>query len=265
MLNVMRLKNKLSDRQKALIRKGLQLVLSFIPHSHNLEMLAIKHGTDKWGHSYIKHYEQYFARLRKQSLNILEIGIGGYNDPKSGGSSLRMWQDYFPNSTIYGIDVYDKKFHNDKRIKTFIGSQNDPDFLKRVATNIGLIDIIIDDGSHINEHVLTSFNILFPYLVDGGFYIIEDVQTSYWPQDGGNWKDLNDPGTTMFMLKSLVDGLNYQCIPNRIPTFTDKNIISIHFYRNIAFIIKGQNDHLLSNYTLKELEKAKAVPLDKNC
>jgi 8-demethyl-8-alpha-L-rhamnosyltetracenomycin-C 2'-O-methyltransferase len=34
--------------------------------------------------------------------------------------------------------------------------------------------------------VVTSFHILFPYLVDGGLYLIEDMQTTFWPQWGGS-------------------------------------------------------------------------------
>ena len=36
-------------------------------------------------------------------------------------------------------------------------------------------DIIIDDGSHIESHIMTTFNTLFEkYLSPGGLYFIED-------------------------------------------------------------------------------------------
>jgi hypothetical protein len=155
-------------------------------------LLGLKHGTDKYGHRYIEYYENMFRPLRKKKLNILEIGIGGYDKPQNAGESLRMWKDYFPNSTIYGIDIYDKSFHQKKRIKIFQGSQNDPDFLKFVAKQIGNINIVIDDGSHVNEHIITSFTTLFPFLSNNGYNVIEDIQTSCWPHLGGNWKNLND-------------------------------------------------------------------------
>ncbi|GAI98141.1 unnamed protein product [marine sediment metagenome] len=34
--------------------------------------------------------------------------------------------------------------------------------------------------SHIPEHQLLTFNVLFPLLCEGGIYIIEDIETSYW-------------------------------------------------------------------------------------
>ena len=39
----------------------------------------------------------------------------------------------------------------------------------------GNLDVILDDGSHIPEHQILTFNTLFPSVVPGGIYIIEDV------------------------------------------------------------------------------------------
>ena len=114
-------------------------------------------------------------------MNLLEIGVGGYDDPKQGGHSLRMWKDYFPNANIYAIDLYDKSALQEPRIHIFQGSQADPDFLKWVAGEIGQLDIVIDDGSHVNEHVIVSFQTLFPLLADNGIYAIEDLHTAYLP------------------------------------------------------------------------------------
>lgn len=64
-------------------------------------------------------------------------------------------------------------------------SQVDPDLLDDVVRNAGRLDIIIDDGSHLNEHVLTTFHHLFAKLAPGGLYLVEDTQTSYWPGYAG--------------------------------------------------------------------------------
>src|SRR5689334_12158069 len=75
----------------------------------DLVALAKLHGTDKWGtHQYALHYQSHFRSLQYRRLNILEIGVGGADNPQAGGNSLRMWKDYFPNANIYGIDIYDK-------------------------------------------------------------------------------------------------------------------------------------------------------------
>lgn len=185
-----------------------------------------------------------FQKLRNRKLKILEIGVGGYDDPDAGGHSLRMWKHYFPTSSIYSVDIYDKSHLQEHRIKIFQGSQNDPVFLRNVVEQMGGLDIVIDDGSHINEHVITSFHTLFPLLAEGGIYAIEDIQTSYWPELGGDSYELNNPNTTMGFLKTLTDGLNYEEIARKDyrPTYLDQNIISLHFYHNLVFIYKGKNE-----------------------
>lgn len=232
----------------AKIKHQLRKIYSFI-NSKNLNNLAIVFGSDKFGyHHYIQHYQNHFAKIRHLKLNILEIGIGGYDKPENGGQSLRMWKAFFPSSNIFGIDIYDKSCHDEKRIKTFRGSQVDFDFLKNVKDEIGNIDIIIDDGSHFNEHVVATFKFLFPLLSENGIYVIEDTQTSYWEEvNGVKWggsSDLDSPNTLMNFFKSLVDGLNFEeyTLEGYKPNYFDRHIISIHFYHNLIFIYKGLNN-----------------------
>jgi hypothetical protein len=217
----------------------------------DLRSLARLFGTDKESsHFYCQHYQQHFRALRSKHVNLLEIGIGGFDDPMQGGHSLRMWKAYFPNGRINGIDLYDKTPHEEARIRTFAGSQVDEAFLKRVVAEIGTPDIIIDDGSHRSEHVIASFRILFPLLAPNGIYVVEDLQTSYWgpgssvPGDWDGSSDLNAPHTSMNFLKSLIDCLNYEEFTqnNYTPSYFDRQIVATHFYHNLAFIQKGRND-----------------------
>lgn len=230
---------------QALRFRRLQHLLWRMCFGTNLNMLATVNYSDKWnGHWYTQHYQRHFAALRHKRLNLLEIGVGGYEDPELGGGSLRMWRTYFPRSMIYAIDIYDKTPHNERRIKIFKGSQVDEQFLSHVVDEIGSIDIIIDDGSHLNEHVLKTFHYLFPRLADNGIYVVEDTQTSYWQSWGGSSEDLNLRSTSMGFLKSLVDTVNYQEFEhqNYEPTYFDKNIVGLHFYHNLVFVQKGRND-----------------------
>ncbi|MGA2507887.1 MAG: class I SAM-dependent methyltransferase [Chitinispirillaceae bacterium] len=213
--------------------------------SNDLAILAKIYGTDKYGeHFYTGHYSEHLCKLRKKRLKILEIGVGGYQNPDAGGESLRMWKRYFPKSDIYSIDIYDKRKFQEKRIKIFQGDQSDEAFLKGLCRHIGPLNIIIDDGSHINSHVIASFKALFPFLAEGGIYVVEDTQTAYWPKFGGNSEDFNDPGTTMNFFKSLTDELNCQefLIPDYTPSDFARQIVSIHFYHNLIFVHKGVND-----------------------
>ena len=211
----------------------------------NLNKLGKIYGTDKIeGHFYTPHYMTHLKKFKFKKINLLEIGVGGYENPFDGGKSLRMWKRYFLFGRIFSLDIQDKSPLEENRIKIFKGSQVDKNFLNEVTDYIGELDIIIDDGSHINEHVIETFNILFPKLKDGGIYIIEDTQTSYWQDFGGDSEDLNNPKTMLNYFKGLTDSLNNQefTIPSYEQSYFDKKIISIHFYHNMVFIYKGNND-----------------------
>lgn len=112
-----------------------------------------------------------------------------------------MWKKYFPFGSIYSVDIYDKSRLQESRIKIFRGGQVDKNFLEAISNEIEGIDLIIDDGSHLNDHVIESFKLLFPKLKDGGIYVVEDTQTSYWKHFGGDSENLNNPNTTMNFLK----------------------------------------------------------------
>lgn len=216
-----------------------------IRHTFNLNKLGLMFNTDKAvGHYYLPHYQHHFWPYKFKTINLLEIGVGGYERPDYGGHSLRMWKSYFPFGKIFSLDIHDKSELQENRIKIFQGSQVDASFLEKVVHEIGDLDIIIDDGSHINEHVIETFKLLFPKLKDGGIYVIEDTQTSYWQDFGGDSQDLKNPKTMMNFFKGLTDCLNNKefVIPGYKQSYFDKKIISMHFYHNLIFIYKGDND-----------------------
>lgn len=245
------LKKYFKSHTKTRVKQNIQrLRASF--NDRDLNKLAQIFKTDKYGiHFYTPNYQTHFKSIKNKKINLLEIGVGGYKNPLSGGNSLRMWKAYFSKANIFAIDIYDKQKHEENRITIFKGSQVDYSFLDTVFKNIGSLDIIIDDGSHINEHVIKTFEYLFPKLNNGGVYVVEDTQTSYWPDYGGSSLDLNDKTKILPYFKALADGLNYQefLIPNYKATVFDKTITSLHFYNNMIFIYKGDNN-IKSNYLI---------------
>lgn len=246
-----------SKNQRRKVRNFLSDIRALFIIS-DLNKLARIYKTDKWGeHSYTPHYRTHLRKYRFKKINLLEIGVGGYEDPQAGGFSLRMWKKYFPFSKVYSLDLYDKSPLQERRIKIYQGSQIDLVLLDQIVKEIGSIDIIIDDGSHINEHVITTFEFLFPKLKDGGVYVIEDTQTSYWEDFGGS-SDLNDSKTMMNFFKTLSDCVNHVEFikPGYQPSYYDQHILSIHFYHNLIFIHKGINNEpsnkVIDNTTKKD-------------
>lgn len=185
----------------------------------------------KWTH-YFPIYEAHFSQYINKSIVVIEIGCGN-------GGSLQMWKRYFgPYAKIVGIDIDSKcKHYEEDQIEIRIGDQNNPKFLESVIDEFGTPDIILDDGSHVMEHIETSFNVLYPKLAKNGVYLVEDLHTAYWPEWGGG---LNRAGTFIQTAKSLVDDLNAEHTKGdlKVSEFT-KNTISIHFYDSVVVFQKG--------------------------
>ena len=113
-------------------------------------------------HHYFDIYHRHFEAFRGRSPTVLEIGV-------QNGGSLHMWKDYFgEGARIYGIDVDPACAHRGPEgSKVFIGSQADPEFLRRVVAETGPLDIIIDDGGHTANQMIVSFETLYPHPVLG--------------------------------------------------------------------------------------------------
>jgi hypothetical protein len=144
----------------------------------SLEELAEFYGTDKAisGHGYVKYYDGYFSSIRDSCKSLIEIGVQELAKKKYGAASLRMWEEYFPNANIYGIDIGDLTHLSNNRVKVYQSSQVDFDALKNIFTDINLIpEIIIDDGSHSPDDQQRTYEYLFDFLAPGGFYLIEDI------------------------------------------------------------------------------------------
>jgi len=168
-----------------------------------LDDIAIKYGTDKSSliHNYCVKYEKYLPFKREDSIKLLEIGV-------LKGGSLSTWSEYFPNSTIIGVDINPscKQYEKDN-IKIEIGSQVDKDFLKTVIETYGPFDMILDDGSHLQSHMIKSFEILFPHVKQQGVYIVEDTCCSYCDEYEGG---LNLQTTSVEYFKKLIDDVNFK-------------------------------------------------------
>lgn len=203
-----------------------------------LDAIARKHGTDKsagrGGHGYTHQYEQYFAPIRYEPVVILEIGV-------KHGASLRTWEEYFPNSMVYGIDIKDycKKYETD-RIKIFLGDQGKGEFLDKVLDEMaGPPTIVIDDGSHWPPHQIFGLTHLFPHLDYGGMYIIEDLQSSYGTSRHRSYH-LEHPDSAMTFLKTVLDDLNYPFHRQVFNNFTHY-LKAVHFYLNLAIVLKKKS------------------------
>lgn len=199
----------------------------------SLREIAERSQADKIKSRFEDWYEAYFARLRNEPIKILEIGV------KNGGS-IAMWERYFPKAEIFGVDIIEncKRFAS-KRTRIFIGDQGDPEFLRSVIRETGTpLDVIIDDGGHTMQQQCTSFEVLFEHVRPSGYYVVEDIHTSYREKQGGG--DPGKPGTFLAMLKGMLDDIHYTTLRKR--GCRDRfPVRAVHVYRRICFIVRDED------------------------
>ena len=188
----------------------------------------------KW-HHYLPIYERYFGPWRNrpgQPVRFLEIGV-------SGGGSLAMWRRYFgPDAIIFGIDIDPAcAAFNGQGGQVRIGSQADPDFLRSVAQEMGGVDVVLDDGSHVMEHIKASLQTLLPLVSLGGTYMIEDLHTAYWPEYGGGFKA---PDNFFNFIRASIDDMHqwYHEAPMAHPELA-LQVAGLHVHDSIVVLDKA--------------------------
>lgn len=129
------------------------------------ELFAV-HGRSKYltdkgdDHTYFGVYDKIFAPHKEKSIRVLEIGI-------SSGGSLKLFEDYFINAQIFGVDKSHCDWSFDGRVTTYECDFKDIDYDN--------YDIVIDDCSHYLEDQLWVVENVLPKINDGGMLVIEDV------------------------------------------------------------------------------------------
>jgi len=223
----------------------------------SLTQLANEHGSDKGTvgpspecdtHNYTDIYEAYLQAQRDSPIHLIEIGLGVLGDRwearivqgrNSGGASLKMWYDYFPKATIYGIDINPCPYLNNERIQTFVADQGNISELEAFvkATKKVQFDCIIDDGSHRPDHQQITLGCLFKQLKGGGLYFIEDLGRNGLG-DGATGRSASDKvKNTRAVLKHFCEFGTF-LEPNLLgdSAYLTDNISSIHFHAPKAVV-----------------------------
>jgi len=209
-------------------------------------------------HGYHEAYGPFLlAYLSTPGLRILEIGV-------QNGNSLKLWQNLFPGHQLiagvcYGtfgsIKVNGFKSQFSERVVLYHGDQSDSKFWKNVEVDLEgeKFDIIVDDGSHVPWHQIFTLETIFGTLLkEGGIYIVEDVETSYWdrkdrlPSIYGMYEirgaGVGTRGSVVQKLKEISEVLNRRFF--NMPSFSilkskvDHEIASISFSRNCIVLMK---------------------------
>jgi cephalosporin hydroxylase len=169
------------------------------------------------GMGYLTIYEHYFAPLRDELVNFLEIGV-------NTGGSMQLWLYYFPNAHITGVDIVHKTRPEESARYRFIqGDQASVPFWNRIIPTLQKLDVVIDDGGHIAGQIETSFKCLWPIVKSGGYYVIEDLGAAYNPE-----AQTPGLGNHLQFIKDFIDHIN----------LGRAGVESLHFYRELCILRK---------------------------
>ena len=191
-------------------------------------------GTDKITHH---AYERFYANILAgfDGLGqIMEIGYGT-------GESIGFWQKLYPDASLIVLDKHTALIG--EGFEVLKCDQSCGDQLLEIVNGVDNPDIglIVDDGSHIPEHQMISFNILFEHLRPGGIYIIEDIECSYWKRGTcyGNKTEYGARSPKSFINKMLA-----------LPNWINREFLSVSEKVKLE---SGLNSIGFSSKVLKEL------------
>jgi hypothetical protein len=192
--------------------------------------------TDKFNHGYMSIYESHLSKyVFKNEFTLLEIGVKKRAAGITGCESLKLWRNFFPKARIIGLDIIDLNELQLQNTDIELYQVDCTKFEHIIAVlNSHSIkpDVVIDDGAHTPESHQISFSAIFPYLLSGGVYFIEDLQTCFKTENFERWQVNNENNTFKWLddlsnKKSnsvfLSPEQNSRCI---------KNIQGVKFYCN---------------------------------
>lgn len=171
-----------------------------------------KYGSDKgtYGNYATKIYDALLSSQQCSARNVLEVGIGSlslgvpsnmqawlaqpHNPTWRGiggllrdtvtpgivygpGASLRAWLEVFPFANVTGLDVDLEALVRGPRLRSHLCNTLNTTQVRGVLHGAAF-DLIVDDGLHTILAQRATLRALWPYLLRGGYYIIEDVDRS---------------------------------------------------------------------------------------
>lgn len=176
-----------------------------------------------------KLYDTLFSGFRDQPICLLEIGV-------NRGGSIPVWEQYFPNAKLLMVDINPTcLLRSTDRTKMDLVDQSDAEALKSYAETNGPFNIIIDDGSHLTGDQIITFETLWPYILPGGIFVIEDTLTSYSGIYKFNY--INSDLTCVEYFKLRIDDIQ-KTVKTRPSLYKDIN--TIIFKQNMIVITKRE-------------------------
>ena len=203
------------------------------PYSKNLKKKELGHGFGKF-------YEKYFYKIREDSFKFLEIGTWE-------GASLASFYFYFKKAFIYGIDRNFKNNYSSRRLEFIYCDTTKNSDLKNLKKRFKgkKFKIIIDDGSHLLNDIISNLKFFFKMVDKGGYYVIEDFNHPKY------FNYLNDSNDKELFFDQIIKNLKQKkmfrskILSQQDQKFLFKNIKKINIHKGIMLSSKKNISDIL--------------------
>ncbi len=197
----------------------------------------------------VEQFERFWSATSFRPRRMLEIGIWD-------GGSAAFWFEHLRPERMAAIDLgnrddspYFRRYVASRKLEGRLVTrwrtdQGDRAALREIVERDlgGKLDLVIDDGSHLDGPTRASFEALFPLLPPGGLYIIEDWAWEHWPE-------FQDPGHGW----AAEQGLTVLVNDLVAATGSSKSFIrNVTVYEGFAVVERGDGSEDLRDFRLAD-------------
>jgi hypothetical protein len=149
----------------------------------DLDVIGVIEGTDRASGTrpaldQLRHYEALLAPLRRAPINLIDLSPGD-------GAALRVWSWFLGAANVIGIGANPIAADPDNaRVKTRAGNRADKGFLSRLCSEFPPT-VVVDGGPHRADEAQSVFELMFPRLAPGGFYLLPGMGVPTGAAGGG--------------------------------------------------------------------------------
>jgi predicted O-methyltransferase YrrM len=139
------------------------------------------------------------------AARVCEVGV--YR-----GDGLDLFQALFPAGQLTGVDA-DPSSRWPEGTGRIVAAQDDQALPALLTLHAEQWDLVVDDASHDGAATRATFDLLWPLVSPGGFYVVEDWMVGLpgiWPEYGSSMLTAAQGLLTLLTKDSSVEDITYR-------------------------------------------------------
>lgn len=207
------------------------------------EIATISKAFDMEKQRNYRMFAEYLGPIKNEPMKVLELGLECSKSNQTV-KSVKIWRKYLPNSQMAVLEEDPVCADTVKTMVDYIiiGNQADLRVLD-LAKFTAFYSVIIDYGGKTRKQQVNSLIGLWPYLGQGGIYIMENVSLSFLDKNNDNVDSSYD--IIIYLITKLLfpDHIDQELIKNFKNIVTDvdivyESLVSINCFKEACVFIK---------------------------